>query len=95
MKHTPTPWYLIVKENGWGITSDKQDIIPANWHEPNTEANTQFILQACNAYTDMLEALHLCVDWFEGCQVKGRKTAKGAAQAAAESARDAISKAEG
>lgn len=71
MRHTPLPW----STNGtfvW-ITSDNTEIgkrgedlafVPAGENSTEREANAAYIVKACNAFPDLVEALKELLDRF-------------------------------
>ena len=49
MKHTPGPWKVKLNlEDGFNIARI--------WELPNSQANAEFIVRACNSHDDLLEA---------------------------------------
>lgn len=78
-KHTPGPWVRL------GRTSDRHHAIGPEGETPNAapvtvnalydeegEANADFIVRACNAHEDLLEALEALVEHFlVKCEVGG------------------------
>ena len=57
-KHTPGKWDIAKDRDDWWVTSNNGDICYMNQSiEVNQrKANAQFIVQACNAHDELLEA---------------------------------------
>ena len=80
-KHTPTPWkvrhdsdesgdgYMIEDKNGYPIANTMyfaSDKDTREMHKKWDKENAQFIVTACNAFEDMLEALKNLLWNFDG-----------------------------
>ena len=78
-KHTPTPWaildserLIVGRDEGCGTETPTADCLaeivyktPGLPNRETREANAAFIIQACNAHEDLLEALRGIVDRME------------------------------
>jgi hypothetical protein len=63
-KHTELPW----EANGPRIYSPGKTLITTVAHfrdQDEEKANAEFIVHACNAHDDLVEALGYCKSWFE------------------------------
>ena len=62
IEHSPTPWVYHRKTRHITVDGDERmvaDIINVFWGEDQTHANAEFIIKACNAFDDLMEALLL------------------------------------
>ena len=70
MKHTPLPWKLITDPNEWAAW-DCVEVAPCRYiltegrSLEEAQANAEFIVKACNAHYDLVEA---CEDALEALQ---------------------------
>jgi len=70
MKHTPTPWQLVKPESQYGNQAVKVNIrgnmlliASISWIEgEDGKANAAFIVQACNAHDELLEAVKMVIE---------------------------------
>lgn len=67
-KHTPTPW--MVGKYGGIFPASGGSAITLMYHKDgspraNAKANSEFIVRACNAHDELLEALERLVCYFE------------------------------
>jgi len=74
--HTPTPW----ASNGNRVENrDEHGIVNDGWiicdcDGPDAEVNAEFIVRACNAHADLVEALVMVRDADEDCKRDGLPT---------------------
>lgn len=99
-KHTPIPWHESNERNAGGqlidivIRNKKRDPIALvsalGWDKKTSRANAEFIVRACNAHDDLLDACREMVEQYGG-MIDG--IVEEPARIAVEKAKDAIAKA--
>lgn len=93
-EHTQTPWAT----NGNRVENrDEHGIVNDGWiigdcDGPDADANAEFIVRACNAHADLVEALEMVRDADEDCKRDGLPTMPPMARAKIDAA---LSKARG
>ena len=81
--HTPTPWEVI-----WKTSVGNKEVVVADLdclpNNDENEANAAFIVRACNAHYDLVEALEMLL---QDCKEKGRSASYRQAESALKLAR--------